>query len=94
MLNLPSVELLESRHNFPCVFVFKVIGNTSDNFHARVVSIIRDEMQLEADPPHSYRAARNGKHISVTVEPVCESAQQVLAIYGRLTGMDGLVMLL
>ena len=94
MLNLPSLELLESRHAFPCVFTFKVIGSTADNFHARVVAIIRDELKMEEDPPHSYRSARNGRHIAVTVEPLCESSQQVLAIYSRLTGMDGLVMLL
>jgi hypothetical protein len=32
--------------------------------------------------------------VAVTIEPMCESSQQVLAIYGRLSGLDGLVMLL
>lgn len=94
MLNLPSVELLEARHTFPGFFTFKVIGSTEGNFHARVLSLVRDELHLDEDPPHSYRAARNGRHIAVTIEPYCQSSQQVLAIYSRLTGMDGLVMLL
>lgn len=94
MLNLPPAELLESRHAFPCRYTFKVIGESSNNFTARVVSAVRRELQLDVDPPFSFRQTRNGHHIAVTLEPVCDSSQQVLAVYGRLTGMDGLVMLL
>ncbi|MBL8820608.1 MAG: DUF493 domain-containing protein [Planctomyces sp.] len=94
MVNLPSVEVLESRHTFPCTYIFKVIGATENNFTARVVALVRDEMGLEQDPPFTFRAARNGMHVSVTLEPHCISSQQVLAIYSRLTGMDGIVMLL
>ncbi|MEZ6059134.1 MAG: DUF493 domain-containing protein [Planctomycetaceae bacterium] len=93
-MSLPSVELLESRHTFPCVFTFKVIGVTADNFAARVIAAVRDELRMEVDPPFSMREARNGNHISVTLEPHCKSPQQVLAVYCRLTGMNGLVMLL
>lgn len=93
-MSLPSVELLESRHDFPCQFTFKVIGSTDDNFLARVIAAVRDELRLEVDPDYSMRSARNGAHIAITLEPQCESPQQVLAIYSRLTGMDGVVMLL
>lgn len=94
MLNLPSIELLQQRHPFPCVFTFKVIGDASNNFTARVVAAIRDELGLELDPPYSLRHTAHGRHVAVTLEPECTSAQQVLAVYGRLTGMEGLVMLL
>ncbi|MCA9063391.1 MAG: DUF493 domain-containing protein [Planctomycetaceae bacterium] len=94
MLNLPSAELLESRHDFPCQFVFKAIGTTESRFTARVVAVVREELQLEQDPPYSTRTDRSGRHVSVTMEPVCQSSQQVLAVYSRITGMDGLVMLL
>ena len=29
---VPSIELLESTHKFPCVFTFKAIGLTSNDF--------------------------------------------------------------
>jgi hypothetical protein len=32
--------------------------------------------------------------VAVTLEPICQSSQQVLAVYARLSGLDGLVMLL
>lgn len=94
MINLPSAELLEMRHSFPCSYVFKVIGYADENFTARVVACVREELQLEVDPPFSLRNTAHGRHVAVTLEPVCQSSQQVLAIYSRLSGMDGLVMLL
>ena len=93
-MNLPSVESLESAHNFPCVYTFKAIGSATENFTARVVSHVRDELGLEADPPFSIRSTKKGDHVAITIEPTCDSAQQVLAICSRLMGMDGLVMLL
>ena len=93
-MSLPSVDLLESRHQFPCGYTFKVIGNARENFTARVVAAVRDELRLERDPDYSLRSTKNGDHVSITLEPYCESPQQVLAIYSRLTGMNGVVMLL
>jgi putative lipoic acid-binding regulatory protein len=94
VINLPSVELLEMRHSFPCAYTFKVIGYADDNFTARVVASVRDELQIESDPPFSLRNTPHGRHVAVTLEPLCESPRQVLAIYSRLSGIDGLVMLL
>jgi putative lipoic acid-binding regulatory protein len=93
-MSLPSVEVLEAHHDFPGQYTFKVIGSAKDNFLARVVSAVRDELQLEVDPEYSIRSTKKGNHIAITLEPHCESAQRVLAIYSRLTGMDGVVILL
>jgi len=94
VINLPGIELLEAMHAFPCHYTFKVIGYADGNFTARVVSCVRDELQMGTDPPFSLRNTEHGRHVAVTIEPMCESSQQVLAIYSRLSGLDGLVMLL
>lgn len=93
-MSFPSVELLEARHEFPCQYTFKVIGVAGENFTGRIVSCVRDELGMEVDPPFTFRTTKNGKHISITLEPECESPQKVLAIYSRLSGMEGVVMLL
>lgn len=93
-MSLPSLELLEARHNFPCVYTFKVIGKADGGFTSRIVSCVRDELNMEVDPQYSLRSTKNGNHVAITIEPECESAQKVLAIYSRLMGMDGVVMLL
>lgn len=94
MINFPAIELLEAQHAFPSHYTFKVIGYADGNFTARVVSCVREELQMSMDPPFSLRNSEHGRHVAVTIEPMCESSQHVLAIYGRLSGLDGLVMLL
>jgi putative lipoic acid-binding regulatory protein len=92
-LSLPTIELLEKTHAFPCVFVFKVIGKSDRGFFARVVAVVRDELAAETDPPFRVREAVGGRHVAVTLEPVVQSADQVVRIYRRLSLLDGLVMM-
>jgi putative lipoic acid-binding regulatory protein len=87
------VELLESTHDFPGPYIFKVIGRVDNGFIARVVAAVRDELHGEEDPPFSVRQTVGGKHVAVTVEPIVQTAEQVLLLYRRLRRTAGLVML-
>jgi putative lipoic acid-binding regulatory protein len=91
---LPSIELLESTHDFPGPYMFKVIGKAENAFVARVVAAVREELEGAADPPFHVRQAAGGRHISVTLEPHVRTAYQVLAVYQRLRNTVGLVLLL
>lgn len=93
-MNLPSIELLQSRHSFPCHYTMKAIGSAEDNFTARVIFAARSELQLNEDPSFRIQSTKGGRHVSITLEPMFESAQQVLALYSRLSQLDGLVILL
>ncbi len=94
MNQLPSIEVLESRHQFPGPFLFKVIGHAEGNFVARTVVTVRETLNLSEDPPCSLRQSAHGRHVSVSLEPDCENAQQVLDVYQAILRLDGLVMLL
>lgn len=94
MRNLPSIALLEDTHQFPCTYMFKVIGRADDNFIARVVALFRSELDLEFDPPYGVRQQSSGKHVAITVEPQVRDAEQVQALYRRLVALEGLIMLL
>jgi putative lipoic acid-binding regulatory protein len=91
--SLPTLDLLEQTHAFPCPYLFKIIGKPDRGFLARVVAVVREELTEEADPPFRVREAIGGRHLSVTIEPFVQSADQVLAIYRRLGGLEGLVMM-
>lgn len=91
--SLPTIDLLEETHAFPCPYLFKIIGKADESFLARVVAAVREELLMDVDPPHRVREAVGGRHLSVTMEPEVQSAQQVIAIYRRLRVLDGLVML-
>lgn len=91
--DLPSIELLETTHQFPGPYLFKAIGRVEDGFAARVVAAVRDELESDVDPPFRLKETSGGRHVSVTLEPHVESAPQVLAIYRRLRQTTGLVVL-
>lgn len=93
MENLPSLEMLESVHEFPGTYMFKVIGKVEDGFVARVVTAVREELALEIDPPFSLRQTVSGRHVAITLEPMVQSSADVIAVYRRVRRIEGLVML-
>ena len=93
MSDLPAIELLESTHHFPGPYMFKVIGRAESGFVALVVAAVREELAEGVDPPFQVRSARGGRHLSITLEPNVQTAQQVIAIYQRIQKIAGLVFL-
>ncbi len=91
--NLPALELLASTHVFPGPYVFKVIAQASDGFLAQALAAVRMALNDDADPPYRLRETASGRHIAVTLQPVVQSPQQVLAVYRRLKLLAGLVVL-
>lgn len=94
MNDLPAIELLESTHEFPCPYTFKVIGKAEENFMGRVVQSVRAQLPPDVEPPFSSRHTAGGRHVSITIEPTLENATQVLDIYRSLAALEGLVLLL
>lgn len=89
-----SIDLLNETHSFPCHVMVKVIGNNDEGFISEIVEAVREELKLKFDPPIRTREAKNGKHISITVEPKFLKAEEVLDVYARITKIDGVVMVL
>ena len=59
--SLPTIELLEKTHAFPCPYVFKVIAKADQGFLAQVIAIVREELLIEIDPPFHVREAVGGR---------------------------------
>ncbi len=92
MSALPNLELLQSTHEFPGDYMFKVIGRDDDTLAARVRAAVTEELPEDYEPAMSIRRTTSGRHMCVTIEPRVSDAQQVLAIYQRIYALDGLVM--
>jgi putative lipoic acid-binding regulatory protein len=89
-----SLRLLEATHSFPCEFMVKVIGLAEEGFASRVVARIRECQQLAVDPSFRTRVTPNGRHVSVTVEPEVQSAEEILEIYACVREIRGVVMVM
>ena len=91
--SLPTIDLLEKAHAFPCQYLFKIIGKADQGLLARVIAVVREELACETDPPFRVREAVGGRHQSITLEPVVQTANQVIAIYRRVGMLDGVIMM-
>lgn len=87
-------ELMESTHDFPGKYLFKVVGWHRNEFVERVLSSARAVIGSAIEIQHTTRETASGRHISVTMEPFVDNSDQVLEIYEHLKIMDDVIMLL
>jgi hypothetical protein len=90
----PSVELLESIHSFPGVFQIKAIGVNENDFVARVLTAVQEEVATPSEIDHTLRETPDGKHVSLTLDVTVQSAEQVRAIWDKVHKVEGLKLLL
>ena len=90
---LPTLELLEDRHEFPGPYTFKVIGGANADLEARVASCAAQVLGANEPPKTRVKKTEAGRHESITLEPVCPNAQAVLDLYEALKKLEGVLFL-
>lgn len=73
---------------FPCKFQIKAMGMAEDGFDILVVGIIRKHVSDLTENAVKSRLSQGGKYVSITVEVVAESKQQLDSIYFELTAHE------
>jgi uncharacterized protein len=89
-----SLEVLRQVHEFPGPYVFKVIGENTPDFVARVVQVAVVVLGPTTVPAVSIRHSSGGKHQSVTLTVLVNDAERVLDIYQFLGLVSGVRFLL
>ncbi|MFU8804891.1 MAG: YbeD family protein [Bradymonadaceae bacterium] len=82
-------EKLNAVHVFPCTYVYKVIGENSAEFIARVVQAAVHVVGDAGDLSVATRESSGGKHLAVTLTVGVVDAETVLDIYEMLRIVDG-----
>ena len=91
---LDALTILQETHCFPCEVMIKVIGRAEGDFVERVLSAVVYGDDLAERPTYRTRSTPNGKYVSLTLEPIFESEEEVLLLYERIRGIDGVVMVM
>jgi uncharacterized protein len=86
------MQLIEEMHEFPGPYMLKVIGRTGGTFEADVMATTREVLELDVDPEHSKKMTPNGKHISLTLDFVVQSIDQLETLFERIKKIDDVVM--
>jgi putative lipoic acid-binding regulatory protein len=89
-----AIDLLNATHDFPTYLMIKVVGVNDVSFVSRVVVAVREQLSHTEDPSFRTRETPGGRHVSVTLEPWIDYAEQVLLVYDRLRTIEGVVFLL
>jgi uncharacterized protein len=89
-----SLRALNDVHQFPGPFTFKVIGENSADFVARVVQAAVVVLGPTAYPNVRTRESAKGNHQAVTMVVEVGSAEGVLDVYAALSGVSGVRFLL
>lgn len=82
-------EKLDAMHTFPGPYMFKVIGDNTDEFQTKAVEAVKS-VAPNADPQVTRRESKEARHQSVTLEVEVESSQAVIDIYARLSEIEGI----
>ena len=90
----PSIDLLESTHQFPGAYQIKAIGTAEHGFESRVVEAAVSELATPSELDYSVRTTPGGRHVAVTLDITVQTAEQVRLIYARIRDLQGLVLLL
>ena len=90
----PSVDLLESTHQFPGNYTIKAIGLAEDGFEQRVVEAVTSLLAAPSDLEYTVRATKGGRHVAVTLDLTVQNAEQVRSIYAEIQDVNGLTLLL
>jgi len=73
---------------FPCKFPIKAMGVAEEGFDILVVGIVRKHASDLRENAVKSRTSQGGKYISITVEVMAESKQQLDNIYFDLTAHE------
>jgi putative lipoic acid-binding regulatory protein len=75
----------ESLITYPCDFILKVFGLSSDEFEVTVLQIIHQHVPNLAEGAIQSRFSKNGKYLALTITVHVESKEQLDRIYQDLS---------
>lgn len=81
-------------HKFPCEFVIKVFGMSSDEFETQVITIIRKHSADLREDALKTRASKDGKYLALSFTINAISQDQVDNIYRELSASPLVLMAL
>ncbi len=83
------LDRLKDVHEFPCEFVFKVIGDNSPEFVTTCVQGTINVLGPKASIDVKTRESSKGNHVAVTLLVVIDAAEHVLKVFEILQGIEG-----
>jgi putative lipoic acid-binding regulatory protein len=90
-----ALDLLRATHKFPGEYHLSVITLSEDQVFSDLRAAVDDGLSAPlADSAYELIPSRGGKYTSHRFKVPCDSAEDVLALYARLSRVKGVVTML
>ena len=89
-ISVPSIEVLETAHEFPTLYTIKVIGPDNSDFRTNARANCLKHLSEDTQVDISERQSKTGQHLALTLKFQAPSASKVQDIYRELTNLQGL----
>ena len=89
-ISVPSIEVLETAHQFPTLYTIKVIGPDTSDFRTSARATCLKHLDQDSKIDISERQSKTGQHLALTLKFQAPSASKVQDIYRELTNLEGL----
>jgi putative lipoic acid-binding regulatory protein len=84
--------LLESQHDFPGSFTFKVIYRSAPGVAEGILAAVAERTGLrELVGPPSFRPSSGGKYTAMTFDLQVQVSDDVLRVYSAMQGLESVV---
>lgn len=88
------LQSLKDNHHFPEMMTFKVIGPNTPEYVAAVLHEVESTLRLKFEPRHTCKVTPNQKYVSVTIEAIAGTAEDLAATFSGLAKVPGTIMVL
>lgn len=90
----PSLTEKKGGLTFPCEFVIKVFGLTSNEFTPKILTLIKKHLSNISEEAIQNRPSKDGKYQALSITVYVTSQEQLDAIYRELTSDPAVLMAL
>ena len=80
--------------DFPCDFTIKVMGKNTSHFDCSVVRIVKEAFPNLTDDNIERRLSKNSRYLSMSITVFVSTQQALDALYGQLTEVNDVMMVI
>ncbi|HKY70212.1 MAG TPA: DUF493 domain-containing protein [Gammaproteobacteria bacterium] len=80
--------------NFPCEFIFKIVGLAQSDFEGTAVSIMRKHFPKMSEAAVQHKLSREGKYLSLSIRVIASSQAELDAAYQELSQNESIIFVL
>src|SRR5688572_24211474 len=86
---VPRKQIMDSKSlnllKFPCEFIIKVFGNSTDEFETTVISIVKNHILDLRENSFTTRLSKDEKYLAITITVNVNSREQLDNLYRELS---------